>query len=319
MAEKEFKDWKIVVVGAGTMGVGIAETYAAYGCKVSLVDISNEQLKKARNRLADNYRILRENELWDNKKIEVCKSNLSLMTMDKLPEHAKDCDMAIECVFEDAKVKKEVFAKLDKYCPENCILSSNTSGMNVFEVVNVSHPERLIITHWFNPPYIMKLVEVVMGPKTSEKTMNTAKEFLTAMGKSPAILRKYVPGFIVNRIHILIYKEIGYMIQQGWTDAQSADTALQATDGVRFAAEGPMRLGDIVGWDLYNTIAKEVIGSFCPDKGNTIPYADELIKKNEIGIKTGKGAYDYANVDINELYNKRSEDFIKMYKAIQNL
>ena len=219
----------------------------------------------------------------------------------------KSCPRPIwwwKAFFEDPAVKKDTFAKLNQYCSKDCILCSNTSASNIFEIAEVAHPERMLITHWFNPPFIMDLVEIVCGPETSEQTLETVVALHERMGKTPAVIRQYVPGFIVNRLATALMREAGYMVSQGWTTPQDIDNAIKATSGVRYAFEGPMALYDIVGWDLIQRVALDLHHSLYSNAEGGNPLGAELVAKGHLGLKSGKGAFDYSGVDPDRLHER---------------
>lgn len=312
-----FDNWKITVVGAGTMGHSIAQQYAVNGFHTTLVDSSMEQLENARKRIADNITALIELGEATELDMERAKKLISYDT--DLRNSVAKANLVIESVVEDANVKKELYALLDKYCSSECIIASNTSALNIFEIANdISNPERLIIHHQFNPPHIMPLVEVVAGPKTSPETINTVKNLLLKIGKKPAVLTQCVPGFIINRLSCALLREALYMVDQGWTTAEDIDTAIVSTYGPRYAFEGHMELYDYVGWD----VVKAVLGFMSPllcNSTDVSPLVDDLISKGHLGVKSGKGLKDYSNVDINQLQKERGRKIIKMIKAAKSL
>lgn len=314
----DFSNWNIMVVGAGTMGIGIAETYAAYGCNVSLVDFPGF-FDRAKDTIEENLRFVEKENLWTCDMISNVKSNITLLEEGDMSAICPDINLVVECITENPDAKRSLYSKLDKFCSSECIFCSNTSGSNVFEIAQISHPERMIITHWFNPPFVMDLVEIVMGPSTKVEIMETVKQLHIFIGRKPAVIRKYVPGFIVNRIMNVLMKEIGYMIDNGWTDEESIEAAISSTNGVRYAFEGPLKLGDVVGWDLIQTVVPGVLDSLCKDTGNSIPYIDRLVKDGRLGLKSGKGAFDYSDTSANDFMNNRSNKILKMSKTIAAL
>lgn len=235
----------------------------------------------------------------------------------EMRQAALEADLAFESVFEKPEIKQAVFAKLDEYCRPDCIFCSNTSASNVFDFVEISHPERFLIAHWFNPAYLMALVEVVSGPHTSSGVVDTVTELMRAIGKKPCVLNQYVPGFIVNRIANAICREAGYMISNGWTTAADIDEAVRSISGVRYAFEGPMALNDVLGWDLILTGCGDVYPSLCNDSHSK--YAQSLVDANKLGLKTGEGAFSYEGVDPAEYMAERSKKIIKMHRAVKSL
>lgn len=312
-----FEGWKIVVVGAGAMGNGIAQVYASKGFEVIITDKFAEQLERSKNIISSNMDNLMKENLATQEEVDRVKKLISFET--DLAKCAPKANLVVESIYENVDAKREIFNQLDKLCTPECIFCSNTSASNIFEIAQVSHPERLIITHFFNPPFIMALVEVVMGPKTSAETLEQVKSMLILLGKEPAVIKQYIPGFIVNRIATAITREAGYMVTEGWTTAEDIDRAIRSTSGIRYSFEGPMALYDVVGWDLTTTVSVDIHKSLCNDTeiGNSL--GKELVAKGQLGLKSGKGAFDYAGIDPQQFMTERSAKIIKMIKAIKEL
>ncbi|WP_425807717.1 3-hydroxyacyl-CoA dehydrogenase family protein [Desulfitobacterium sp. Sab5] len=311
-----FENWKVLVVGAGAMGHGIAQVFATNGFQVTLSDIKQEQLDKAKKSIAANMENLLKEGLVTEADAERTRT---LITYEVgFEKSAPLANLIVESVFENPEVKRDTFIKIDKLCSQDCILASNTSASNIFEFAKVSHPERLIITHWFNPPFIMPLVEIVMGPDTSSEIAEKVKTLLKGMGKEPALIKQYIPGFIVNRLDNALTRECCYMISQGWTTGEDIDTAIRGTNGIRYSFEGPMALKDLVGWDLINTVSGDVYKSLCNNTDGN-PYAADMVAKGTLGLKSGKGVYDYSNTTIQDFINERGAKIIKMIKAVKEL
>lgn len=311
------KNLNVLICGAGTMGRGIAEVFSAKGIKTTLYDAFPEQLEKAKKMIQLDMEYFKEEGLVTEEEIKNAQTLVSYE--EDLEKCAPKATLVVESVFEKFEVKRDIFNKLDKLCTPECLFCSNTSASNIFEIAQISHPERLIITHFFNPPYVMPLVEVVMGPKTSSETLETVKNLLTELGKKPAVIKEYIPGFIVNRIATVITREAGYMVTQGWTTGADIDDAIKYTSGIRYAFEGPMALYDVVGWDLTTSVSKDLHKSLCNDDNMENRLGKELIEKGEIGLKSGKGVYDYSGVDAQKYMNDRSHKIIKMIKALKSL
>jgi 3-hydroxybutyryl-CoA dehydrogenase len=315
-----FEGWKLMVVGGGgTMGSGIALVYAMNGFETIVVDQNDEFLARAKNLIAKNAEFLVKEELATGKQAERVRELITYVKESELEMFAPKVDLVLESIFENADAKRSLFAKLDEYCRPDCIFCSNTSASNIFEIAKISHPERFLITHWFNPPFIMGLVEIVMGPGTSKDVVDKVKALHIKLGKNPAVIKQYIPGFIVNRLANALTREASYMVSEGWTTPQDIDVAVRETNGVRYAFEGPMALYDIVGWDLVQTVALDLFRSLCNDTEGGFRMATDMIKKGELGLKSGKGAYDYAGVDPAKYMDERSAKILKMYKAIKNL
>lgn len=312
-----FSNWKILVVGAGTMGSSIAQQYAAAGFSVTVVDQTQAQLDLAKKRILDSVALqLRENLIGGQEKTR-SETLIQYEVETNLEQVAAEADLVVESVFENPDVKRGVYEKLNRFCRPDCILCSNTSASNVFEIAHVDHPERFLITHWFNPPYAMGLVEVVMGPGTSKEIAAQVCELMKVLGKKPALLNQYVPGFIVNRLANAIMREACYMVDQGWTTPEAIDDALGATNGIRYSFEGPMALWDIVGWDITMSGTRDVFPSLCKD--DYCALGQKYMEAGRLGLKAGEGAHDYSGVDIQEYMEKRSRNIFHMVHAIEGL
>lgn len=306
-----------LIMGAGIMGAGIAQVFAAGDLKVCLLDQNEDLLDIARGRVEKGVATMVEAGFYDQEQVDKVWSNITYITPEKLPEYAPLADFALESASERHEVKQSIFAQLNEYCRPDCILASNTSASNIFEYIEVNDPSRLMIVHWFNPPYLMKLVEIVKGPHTSDENVSEIRDTLLALGKKPCVLNQYIPGFIGNRIANAICREAGYMVTQGWVSGEDIDMALQHTGGVRYAFEGPLRLNDILGWSLILTGCEDVYPSLCNDTHSVL--AESLVASGKLGLSTGSGVYDYSGVDVDAYMKERSAKIIKMIKAAEDL
>ena len=308
--------YKILVLGAGTMGASIALTFGANGFETIVYDLNTEQLEKAKTMTAANLQTLASVGEISEDTIEKAQKMISYTN--KLEEVASQANLVVESVFESPEVKKEVFCLLDKLCSPEVIFTSNTSAMNIFEIAQISHPERLIIAHWFNPPHMMPLVELVRGPKTSDQTVETVKELLTKLGKTPVVINQYIPGFIVNRFSGVIAREAGYMIDQGWCTWEDIDSAVVNTFGLRWMFEGPLESREFIGWDISSINSNNLFPHLC-NNNDPMPLAVEMVKKGTLGIKTGEGLKDYKNKDIKKLQQDRTMKIFRMLKVAREL
>lgn len=241
------------------------------------------------------------------------------LTMDNLSFHenieeaVQGVDMVIESVPENVGIKTDIFSKLDKLVGPEVILASNTSSLNIYEFLKVSHPERLIITHFFVPAYVMPLVEIVCGPQTSEQTIATVKEMMDSAGKKPAVLKKVIPGFIMNRLTFALFREAMYMIDQGWCTAEDVDNCVVATHGPRYAFEGPCGLVDMAGVETYTKISEYLLPELCAS-GDVPKCLSDLLASGKRGVMNGQGFYTYP--DIAKARNNRSNRIIKNIMAL---
>lgn len=306
----------VLIIGAGTMGSGIAMVFAAHDYQVTLVDQTKEIALKAKER---NHQVILNmikkkhlTESW----LEKWHQNVSYAGEDLLEQLVPQFTLIVESVFEDLEVKKTLYRKIAPLLKSNCIVCSNTSALNIYELAELPHPENLLITHWFNPPYIMELVEIVASSDSSPDVINEVKSIFNELGKKPTVINQYIPGFIVNRLGSALMREALHMINEGWTTAEDIDAAIALTCGVRYAFEGPIALYDTVGWNIIQAGAQEIYPSLCNDSEGGNPLAEELIQKGHVGVASGKGIFDYSNISQTEYMEKRTENIIKMQKFI---
>jgi len=300
----------VLVVGAGTMGHAIAQVYAQNGFNVFLVDLNQKKLEYAIKLIKSNLELLVEHK----KLSEGMPSILNrIQIFTKIEESATKADLAIEAVNEVPEIKRRVFKQLDKFCTQDTILVSNTSGLNIFEIADVSYPHRLIIHHWFCPAYIMPSVEIAPGPSTSPEVINLSVQLMKKLGKKPILLNEYVDNFIVNRIQRVIMVQAWEMIQKGWATPEQIDYAVKTVLGVRLPVQGIVQSQDFTGLDLILDKQKE----FRTNK--RYPQIQELVEQGNLGVKSGKGFYNYGDRTELEVLRKRDELCLKMLDYLEKL
>jgi enoyl-CoA hydratase/3-hydroxyacyl-CoA dehydrogenase len=278
---------KIAVIGAGAMGHGIAQVAATAGFEVNLRDINQEfvnagmeKIKWSLGKLVEKKRVTEE---------EAQKTISRIKPLVPLEEAVKDVDYVIEAVPEKLDLKRQVFKEMDQYAPSHAILATNTSAILVTEIAEATkRPEKVVGMHFFNPAQLMRLVEVIMGEKTSDETCSIGVELTRKFGKEPVVCRKDVPGFIANRITIPATNLVAWMVYKGEYSIEEVDAAAIQKAGMPM---GIFALLDYTGIDIaYNVLKfmeeKEPLFKACP-------LIEEKIKKGELGIKTGKGFYTY--------------------------
>lgn len=305
------EDFIIGVIGSGTMGLGVATHFAMRGHQVHLFTRAEETLRKAQKQIGENLISMRDLGVIDAETAETAEQRVSYYT--DMKAAVSDADMVIENVLENVDVKKSTFAQLDAYCRKDAILASNTSSLNIYGFLEVSSRNRLVITHFFVPAYVMPLVEIVRGPETSDETVAAVKELMASTGKNPAVVNKVVPGFIMNRLTFAIFREAAYMVSQGWCRPEDVDAAVVSTHGPRYAFEGPFGLVDFAGVDTYEKIAEYLLPELCSD-GAVPPVLKSLYDQGKLGVKTGEGFYTYD--DNVQARSKRDEKIVRMIQAI---
>jgi len=279
---------KLCVIGAGTMGAGIAQVAVESGIETTLRDVEDRFVQRG----------LETIKTFVGKKLEKGRLNQAeydrilgrLKGTSSMEEALAGADMVIEAVFEDMKLKQSVFAELDRICPKETILSSNTSTLSISKIASVTkNPGRVIGTHFFSPVPLMRLVEVIRGERTEEPVVQSVLEFCKVIGKT-AILAKDVPGFIVNRFLGLLYNEAADQIYKGYATPQDIDLGLKL--GANHPM-GPVEIMDMAGVDVvYNALVAmhEMTGE---ERYKPSPLFEKMIKENRLGRKTKRGFYEY--------------------------
>ena len=309
MRTEHVKEWKIAVLGAGTMGQCIAQFFAMNGHLVSLYNRTPANLEKALVQIKNNLGTLVQ--LGQIPSEAVNHTMESIYGTSDLKEAVAEADIVIENLAEREDVKKMIFSQLDEYCGSNTILSSDTSTMNIFEFLEISHPERLIITHFFNPAHVMPLVEVVRGPETSDQVTLAVKELLEGDGKTVAVLNKAIPGFILNRITLAVFREASYIAENGWASPEDIDKTVVSTFGPRYTFEGPFGLSDFAGVDVYERLATLLPPVLCSDT-ECPQMVKDMVAAGKLGVKSGEGFYRYRD----EAKARRDRD-TRIVKTIQ--
>ena len=208
----------VLVIGAGIMGHSIAQDFAAHGYPTTLYDQSAEQLETAKMLIAGNLQLLKDEGMITDEGIK--NVNELLVYTDKMEDAARQAKFVVEAVPEVPDIKQALFAELDRLWSPDTILTSTTSALNIYDVVEVSNPGRLIIGHFCNPAHIIPLVEIVLGPETSPETLEYAKKVYESLDHVPVVLKQYTIGFIVNRLNTALAREANYIVEQGWASPE---------------------------------------------------------------------------------------------------
>jgi 3-hydroxybutyryl-CoA dehydrogenase len=282
------KNCQTAVIGAGLMGHGIALTLAAAGQYVRITDPFEQARATVAARIADSLKALgHEPERIAKilKKIEITST---------IETAVNEAEFVFEAAPEKLDLKREIFAEIETYAPETCILASNTSVMPITKIMSeLRLKSRAVGTHWWNPPHMIPLVEVVSTKWTDESVADAMMDLLEDAGKTPVRVNKDVPGFIGNRLQHALWREAVSLVENGICDAEAVDTVIKASFGRRLAVLGPLENADLVGTDLTLDIHENVLFDLESRKGPS-PYLEQLVKDGRLGMKTGKGFRDWT-------------------------
>lgn len=290
----------IIVVGAGTMGNGIAHVFAQHGYKVTLVDISQGALVRALETIAHNLdRMIKKGTIAPDVKTATIAN---IKTLTSLEEGARDADLAIEAATEQLELKQQIFQTLDKYCPPSAILASNTSSLSITRLAAATQrPDKVVGMHFMNPVPIMKLVEVIRGYTTSDKTIHYITRVAEKLGKTPVVVNDY-PGFISNRLLMPMINEAIYTLFEGVAGVKEIDTIMKL--GMAHPM-GPLQLADFIGLDVCLAIMNILYEGMGDPKYAPCPLLVNMVAAGKLGVKTKEGFYDYAHNSTELIVSKR--------------
>jgi 3-hydroxybutyryl-CoA dehydrogenase len=300
---------RAVVVGAGVMGHSMAHVFAQAGIEVNLVDLDESILEHAMDLMKANLETLAEFKKVSGNDIPGILGRIYPST--DLAGGAEGVDFAVEAVAEVPDAKREVFSQLDQFCPENTVIASNTSSLDIFSIAQITRPERLVVAHWFAPPHIIPLVEVVPGPKTSQEVVEFTANLMKRLGKKTVIMKEFVPSFIVNRIQHSVSRAVWEMLEKGWATPEEIDLAIKLSLGIRLPIVGVVQTTDFTGLDLIYDIMK--------GEGRVSPLVEEKVKQGHLGVKTSKGVYDYGERSEAEILKKRDRLYLKLLDYLEGI
>ncbi len=305
---------QIAVIGAGLMGHGIAQEFACAGYQVHLHDVTDEQLQTARTQIEKNLNVLAKNAIIE---MESVHSTLQrIRTNTELETVAEDADFVVEAVIENLALKQQVFEKLDAVCPPHAILASNTTALMPSQIgVNAKRKDKILNTHYFNPPYLIPLVELIRSPDTSDETVTVAFELLTDIGKTPAIIEKEVPGFVGPRLQAALIREAFAIVEQGIASAETVDLVVRNSFGRRLSVAGPFEVFELAGWDLVLAAFEELYKDL-NSSSDINPLLREMVNTEQLGVKSGQGFYDWTDQNIEELRDRMNSALIQQAKDV---
>ena len=280
----------ISVIGAGTMGNGIAHVFAQNGYQVNLIDVSQEALEKAVKTISRNLdRMVAKEKITELQK-KITLNNLT--TISEIKSGVENAELVIEAATENLDIKLSIFKEIDLHCPKECILSTNTSSISITKIAaNTSRADKVIGMHFMNPVPIMKLIEVIKGYSTSTQTLETIMKLSKKIGKSPVEVNDF-PGFVANKILIPMINEAIITLHEGVAGVEEIDTVMKL--GMAHPM-GPLQLADFIGLDVCLAILKVLQQGFGTDKYAPCPLLVNMVTAGKLGVKSGEGFYSWKH------------------------
>jgi len=299
---------KVAVLGSGTMGPGIAVTYALSGYTTALYSRSQKTLDRAKTVIASDLQLFVEEEIISEEKAKAAFARVQFT--DSVEAAVEGAWYVAETIVEDPDAKKELYAQLDELLPAEVIIASNTSYMNVFELIPAVRQPYSVISHWYAPAHILPLVEVVKGPQTLESVMQEVVTFHKNCGKTAIRMEKYIPGFIVNRMQSAMTKEVVYLLENGYCTAEELDLAVKTSLMPRGLLLGLVQRMDFNGLDMIARSLENKKYVPAPDLDRPEMIFD-LVDNGNYGVKTGKGFFDYSDQSYEDVLRRRDKLLLK--------
>jgi 3-hydroxybutyryl-CoA dehydrogenase len=306
-----------VVIGTGLMGPGIAYTLASAGCQVAIYGRSEESLERGLRSFRKVVGTLTEEACISGEEGPHALNRL-VGTLD-LEAVVSRADLVTESITEDLEIKQELFQRIERYCPSHTLLTSNTSGLPASQLTTVlKRPARFAVTHFWNPPHLMPLVEVVKGERTAQETIDTLVGILENAGKKPVVVLKDTPGQLGNRLFHALIREAIWIVQEGIASARDVDTAIKTGLGRRFPVYGALEHQDAVGLDMVYAVQSYMCKALC-NEIEPPRLLKEKVESGQLGVRSGRGFYDWTQQEIDSLIERRDRFLIELLKSETSL
>ena len=308
MKAKEIKN--VGIIGAGLMGHGIAQVFGIKAYRVNLYDKDHEMLESAPGRIRKNLQTFLELKLIEESDIEGCLSNLNLCR--DMSDLCSGVDVIVEAVSENLEVKQSVFSEMETLTSQQTILCTNTSGIRIGEISgHLQFKDRVIGTHFWNPPHAVPCVEVVKSEYTSNEVFQTIVDLMKKVGKKPVRVLKDVPGFIGNRLQLALFREALSLVERGIADPEDIDTVVRYSFGSRLPFVGPFETMDLAGHDIGYEVQKYLFPELCSDSKPS-KVLKRMVDDGLLGVKTRKGFYEWNDGKIRNVTNRLNFGLLKM-------
>ena len=311
------REWpgSAAIIGGGTMGLGVAECFAAAGVQVRICDATPELAKEAHEQLVERARGHAEAGLWGE---EVVDRVAAVEVADDIPAAVHEIDLVFEAVPEQFDLKSEVFAAVDDAAPQEAVVASNTSSLQIDELASSLHnPERFLGMHWFNPPEWTPGIEVIPASSTDPDILERVMEFLRSIGKRPAVVASG-PGFVANRIQFALFREALSCVEDGLASPEEVDEVVRSCFGFRLPFFGPFQIADMAGLDVYVSIF-ETLEKGLGERFSTPERLRELVAQERTGTKSGAGFLTYSDEELDRLSVERDRRYAALNELLERL
>jgi 3-hydroxybutyryl-CoA dehydrogenase len=306
---------KICSLGTGTIGPAIALTFALAGYEVQMYGRSEGSVKLGLDSIINIVKRFNEKDIIPQSEIPEVMDRIRGVT--SLEEAVEDAGFIVEAIIENLAAKQEIFARIEKICSADTILASSTSGLSPTSIAeNLEHKERFIVVHFWNPPHLIPLVEVVPGNYTSPQTTALTSQILAGIGKKPVVLNREALGFIGNRLQFAMLREGLALIEAGIASKEAVDATMKYALGRRLSTTGPFESADLSGLDIINDISAYLMEDLCSSP-EVSPVLSEIVAKGRLGAKTKAGFYDWTPDSLQKVKQIREENLMEWVKKDQ--
>lgn len=308
----------IAVLGAGTMGHGIAETFAIFGYPVNLYETNEKMRNSVKDIIQAELDFAAENDLIKKSEIDGIINNINIY--DDLKSAVENVDYVIEATPEIMELKQNLFKEIDGYCKKETIIASNTSSLALNEMmkyVREERKERMMVCHWYNPAHLMPISELSFFGNMKEETFKEVEELYNKIGKQTVKVLKDVPGLVANRIQQGVAREVFSLIEMGVASPEDIDKALKFGPAFRYATTGQLEVADMGGLDIWCTVGDNLL-SVMDNKKEANPILREKVAEGKLGLKSGEGFFEYPTEKVNELKNYFNKKLIIQLKTSKN-
>lgn len=296
-------------LGTGTMGHGTALMFAMAGYKVRMYGPDDSEIDRGMAGIKDGLETYRHHGLIKNDEIPAVLERVQGVTT--LEEAAEDADFVIESVPEVLEIKQKVFAAMEKLCPPDTIFATNTSGLSPTDIAEVlDHKDRFVVAHFWNPPHLVPLVEVVPGKETKQDTVETTWKLMEKIGKKPVALKREALGFIGNRLQLALLREALYIVESGIGTKEAVDTTVKYSLGRRLSTTGPLESADLGGLDIFYNISNYLMKDLCSSE-EVSPLLKEAMDRGTLGAKTGTGLYNWTPESLEKIKKVREDHLLE--------